>query len=251
MTGLHIVPGATIPAGALISPSGIQPDAYTPTVLSYTFKIEQQIAPNTSLGIGYVGSHGYHEMLSVDVNEPFPTVCPAAPCPASLAAGTVYYPKGAPLANPNVTNTTTWLSEGVSSYNGLEVDFNQRFSHGFQLRGVYTFSKNLDDGTALNTSVGVNAPAFVMFPLNTRLDWGRASTDVRNLASINGIVRPSVRQRKNGLAGEADQRVDLERNWHACSRASRLRRNWDSIHRTTETAATRCGLPGIHRSPGQ
>jgi hypothetical protein len=202
VTGLHIVPGATIPAGALISPSGVQPDAYTPTVLSYTFKIEQQLSPNTSLGIGYVGSHGYHEMLSADVNEPFPTVCPSAPCPASLAAGSVYYPKGAPLANPNVTNTTTWLSEGVSSYNGLEVDFNQRFSHGFQLRGVYTFSKNLDDGTALNTSVGVNAPAFVMFPLNTRLDWGRASTDVRNLASINGSYDLPFGRGKTGWQGK-------------------------------------------------
>jgi Carboxypeptidase regulatory-like domain len=186
VTGLQIVPGAAIPKGALISPSGVQPDAYTPTVLSYTFKIEQQLASNTSLGIGYVGSHGYHEMLSADVNEPAPTVCPAVPCPASLSAGTIYYPKGAPYVNPQLANTTTWLSEGVSSYNGLEVDFNQRFSHGFQLRGVYTYSKNLDDGTALNSSVGVNAPGFVMFPLNTRLDWGRATTDVRNLASING-----------------------------------------------------------------
>jgi hypothetical protein len=177
LTGLRIVPGAALPAGALISPSGVQPDAYTPTILSYTFKIEQQLASNTSLGVGYVGSHGYHEMLSADVNEPVPTILPS---------GTVFYPKGAPFVNPKLANTTTWLSEGVSSYNGLEVDFNQRLSHGFQLRGVYTYSKNLDDGTALNSSVGVNAPGFVMFPLDTRLDWGRATTDVRNLASING-----------------------------------------------------------------
>ncbi len=202
VTGLHIVPGATIPAGALISPSGVQPDAYTPTVLSYTFKIEQQLASNTSLGVGYVGSHGYHEMLSADVNEPAPTVCPTAPCPQGLAAGTIYYPKGAPYVNPKLANTTTWLSEGVSSYNGLEVDFNQRFNHGFQLRGVYTFSKNLDDGTALNTSVGVNAPAFVMFPLNTRLDWGRASTDVRNLASINGSYDLPFGRGKTGWQGK-------------------------------------------------
>jgi Carboxypeptidase regulatory-like domain len=186
LNGLRIVPGTALPAGALISPSGVQPDAFTPTILSYTFKIEQQLGPNTALGVGYVGSHGYHEMLSVDANEPFPAVCPAAPCPAGLAGGTVYYPKGAPFANPKLANTTTWFSEGVSSYNGLEVDFNQRFSHGLQLRGVYTYSKNLDDGTALNSSVGVNSPGFVMFPSNTRLDWGRATTDVRHLASING-----------------------------------------------------------------
>ena len=189
LAGLHIVPGATLPAGALISPSGVQPDAYTPTVLSYTFKIEQQLSPNTSLGVGYVGSHGYHEMLSADVNEPAPTFLPS---------GEAFYPKGAPFVNPKLANTTTWLSEGVSSYNGLEVDFNQRFSHGFQLRGVYTYSKNLDDGTALNSSVGVNAPGFVMFPLNTKLDWGRATTDVRNLASINGSYELPFGRGKTG-----------------------------------------------------
>jgi len=119
VANLSQVASGAEPTGSLISPSGIQPDAYTPTVISYSLKIQQQIAPQTSLSVGYVGSHGYHEMLSEDVNEPIPTVCPAAPCPASLAPGTIYYPKGAPLANPNLANTTTWVSEGVSSYTTL------------------------------------------------------------------------------------------------------------------------------------
>jgi len=186
LSSVNIVPGEAPPSGSLISPSGVQPDAYTPTVLTWSLSVAQRIAPNTSLTLGYVGSHGYHQMLSEDVNEPAPTICPASPCPSTLAAGTVYYPKGAPYANPALANTTTWISEGISSYNGLEVDVNHRFQHGFQLRGVYTWSKNLDDGTAWNTSVGANAPAFVEFPLRPKLDWGPASTDVRNLAVING-----------------------------------------------------------------
>ncbi len=186
LAGLEIVPGAPLPAGSLISPSGIQPDAYTPTVISYTFTIDQQISTNTSLSVGYRGSHGYHEMLSVDANEPFPTICPAASCPANLAAGTVYYPNGAPLANPKLANTTTWFSNGDSSYNALVVDVNRRLSHGLQLRGAYTYSKNLDDGTAMNSSVGANAPGFVMFPLRPRLDWSAASSNVSHLAAING-----------------------------------------------------------------
>jgi len=186
VAGLQIVPGSAPPAGSKISPSGLQPDAYTPTVITWTFKVEQQIAPNTSLGIGYVGSHGYHEMLSVDANEPFPTVCPASPCPAGYAAGTIYYPAGAPLANPNLANTTTWLSEGLSSYNALQIDVNRRFNKGFQIRGAYTYSKSLDDGTALNSSVGANAPGFVMYPLNPKLDWGPATSDVRHIAVVNG-----------------------------------------------------------------
>jgi len=163
-------------AGSKISPSGIQPDAYTPAVITWTFKVEQQVASNMSVSAGYVGSHGYHEMLSVDANQPFP----------SFAGGPAFYPANAPLANPNLANTTTWFSEGLSSYNALELDVNRRFRHGLQLRGVYTFSKSLDDGSAWNSSVGVNAPGFVMFPLYPRLDWGPSTSDVRHLLSVNG-----------------------------------------------------------------
>jgi hypothetical protein len=172
---LHIVPGSPLPSGSKISPSGIQPDAFTPTVISWTFKVEQQLTPTTLVALGYAGSHGYHELLSVDANEPIPTVVP----------GGVYYPAGAPLANPNVANTTTWLTEGLSSYNALQLDVSRRFSRGFQFRGVYTFSKSLDDGTALNSSVGANAPGFVMYPQNPKRDWGPSNADVRHLAVIN------------------------------------------------------------------
>ena len=49
VAGLLIVPGAPLPAGTKISPSGIQPDAFTPTVLQWSFKIEQKLDTNTSL----------------------------------------------------------------------------------------------------------------------------------------------------------------------------------------------------------
>ncbi|MBV8807800.1 MAG: carboxypeptidase regulatory-like domain-containing protein [Acidobacteriaceae bacterium] len=213
LASIHIVPGEELSSSALISPSGVQPDAYTPTVLSYTFKVEQQIAPSTSLSLGYTGSHGYHEMLSVDANEPFPTVCPAAPCPASLATGTIYYPPNAKFANPALANTTTWFSEGVSSYNALSVDVNRRFSNGFQLRGVYTFSKSLDDGTAWNSSVAANAPGFVMFPLDPKLDWGPSTTDVRNLAVINGTYELPFGTGKMFLKGVSGWRRALVDGW--------------------------------------
>ncbi len=60
------------------------------------------------------------------------------------------------------------------------------FASGFQFRGNYTYSKNLDDGSAWNTSVSGNTPAFVEFPLDPKLDWGPAATDVRHAASFNG-----------------------------------------------------------------
>jgi Carboxypeptidase regulatory-like domain len=210
---LDIIPGAPPPPGAKISPSGIQPDAYTPTVISYTLKISQEIAPHTSFAVSYVGSHGYHEILSEDANEPVPTVCPAQPCPPDLPPGTIYYPPGAPFANPKLANTTTWVSQGVSSYNALEIDVNRHFKRGLQLRGVYTYSKSLDDGTAWNTSVAVNAPAFVMFPLNPKLDWGPSTIDVRHLAEINGTYELPFGHRKRLLAGASGWQEKLSSGW--------------------------------------
>jgi hypothetical protein len=175
----------TSSGSGLISPSNVQPDIATPTVLAWTFKVEQQIAPATSLTIGYVGSHGYHQILSEDQNTPATVVCPAPSCPASLASGTVFYPSTA-KANPKVANTTSWVSQGISNYNGLEVDVRRQLAHGLQLRGVYTFASNLDDGSAWNTSVSANTPAFVMYPGNPGLDYGPAATNIRHAGAING-----------------------------------------------------------------
>jgi hypothetical protein len=179
-----IAPTAAYTAAKII-PSGVQANLQTPTVESYTLRIEQYLSPNTTLIVGYIGSHGYHEILSIDANVPFPTICPASPCPASYPAGTWYNASTAPLANSALSNSTHWFSEGVSSYNGLEVDVNHHFSHGVQFRGVYTYAKALDDGDSLNTSVATNSPAFAENPLEPRWDYGRGSFDIRHSGVIN------------------------------------------------------------------
>jgi hypothetical protein len=172
-------------AGSKLVPSGVQPDLRTTTVASWTVKVEQQLSSSTSLGVGYVGSHGYHELLSVDANLPTTTICPTAPCPAGYPTGAFYYPTNAPLANTALLNSTHWFSEGISSYHGLEVDVNRRIARGLQFRGAYTFSKTLDDGDSLNTSVATNSPAFASNPLSLSADYGRASFDVTHAAVIN------------------------------------------------------------------
>jgi hypothetical protein len=185
VTELPALADGTTTGSGLISPSNVQPNIATPTVLAWTVRVEQQIAPQTSLTIGYVGSHGYHQILSEDQNTPPTVVCPAAACPATLAPGTIYYPTTV-KANPNVANTTSWVSQGISNYNALEADVRKQLSHGLQLRGVYTWASNLDDGSAWNTSVSANTPAFVMYPGNPKLDYGLAAANIRNAAAING-----------------------------------------------------------------
>src|SRR4029077_9982031 len=91
--------------------------------------------------------------------------------------------------------------EGISSYNGLEVDVNRRLSRGLQFRGVYTLSKTLDDGDNMNTSVAINSPAFVANPLRPKADYGRASFDIRNSAVLQATYDLPF-GRSNSAAGE-------------------------------------------------
>jgi hypothetical protein len=212
---LPLDPTAPVPAGAKLVPGGVQPDMQTPTLISWSLRIERELSPNTALTVGYVGSHGYHELIGIDANEPIPTICPASPCPAvyptvnagatppvtittgfpagsplagaAVPAGSFYVPSGAPRANPTLANTWTWFSEGTSSYNALQVDLRRRFGHGLSLRGVYTFSKTLDDGDSLNQTTAGNAPGLASNPLNLASDKGLATFGVKNIAVINAL----------------------------------------------------------------
>ena len=190
---------APVPATARLVPGGVQPDLYTPTLISWSFRLQQQLTTNTALTVGYVGSHGYHELIGIDANEPFPVICPASPCPAQypstfpaglantpVPAGSYYVPT-ATRANPAIANTWTYFSEGTSSYHSLQVDLNHRFNNGFSLRGVYTWSKTIDDGDSLNATTSGNEPALASNPFDLRADRGLANFDVRHVGVISAV----------------------------------------------------------------
>ena len=190
-----------------------------PTLISYSLGIEQEITPNTSLTLGYVGSHGYHEIVGLDANTPIPTICPASPCPAT-------YPKTFPAGwrarrfppglttfrrnaegQPHAGEYVDMVLRGDSNYNALQVDINHRFSHGLSFRGVYTWSKALDDGDSLNATTAGNAPGLVSNPYDIRADWGPATYDVSNIGVISAVYDLPFGQRQayaNQLDGFAN-----------------------------------------------
>jgi hypothetical protein len=209
---LPINPAGPFPGTPKLVPGGIQPDMKTPTLISYSLRIQQQLSPNTSLTVGYVGSHGYHELIGIDANEPFPVICPASPCPAMypgtfpagiantpVPAGTFFVPSTA-RANPTLANTWSWFSEGDSSYNSLQVDVNRRFSGGLSFRGVYTFSKVLDDGDSLNATTSGGGPALAANPFNVKSDWGLGTFDVRHVALVNATYALPIGHSKRFLS---------------------------------------------------
>jgi hypothetical protein len=219
---LPIDPAGPFLATAKLIPGGVQPDMKTPTLISYSLRIQQKLSTNTSLTVGYVASHGYHEIIGIDANEPFPVICPASPCPAAypgtfpvgnaetpVPAGSYFVPTTT-KANPTIANTWTRFSEGGSSYNALQVDVNRRFNGGLTLRGVYTFSKVLDDGDSLNATTSGGGPAVASNPFDLSADRGLGTFDVRHVAVINATYALPVGNGKHffgGLHGFANAAV--------------------------------------------
>jgi hypothetical protein len=235
---LPITPGTST---GLLVPGGVQPDMYTPTVVTYSLRIERELSPNTSLSVGYVGSHGYHELIGVDANAPAPVVCPASPCPAifptttyvpdpnkpqnklpdwgvlagkPVPAGTLFIAPNTPRPTATIiANSWTWLSEGTSFYNSLQVDLKRRLSKGLTLRGVYTWSRDLDDGDSLNGTAAANAPGLVSNPYDIKADWGLATYDVRNMGVITASYDLPFGRGRKYLAGETGALGQVAGGW--------------------------------------
>jgi hypothetical protein len=197
VSSLPVNTAIPVPSTAKLVPGGVQPDLQTPTLISWSLRIQQEITANTAITLGYVGSHGYHELIGIDANEPIPVICPASPCPATypstfpagiagtaVPAGTYYVPTST-RSNNSLANTWTYFSEGVSTYNALQVDIRHRFSSNFSVRGVYTWSKSLDDGDSLNATTSGGEPALASNPYYLPADKGLANFNVRNAAVIN------------------------------------------------------------------
>ncbi|MGA7916571.1 MAG: hypothetical protein WCA00_15160, partial [Candidatus Acidiferrales bacterium] len=242
VSSLPIDPAAPVPAGAKLVPGGVQPNLKTPTLISWSLRVQRELSPNTSLTVGYIGSHGYHEIIGLDGNEPTPVLRPASPCPAvyptanpptipatmgfpagsplagaPVPAGSFYVPAGTPRPTASLANTWTWFSLGDSNYNALQIDVNRRFSRDFSVRGVYTWSKALDDGDSLNQTTANNAPGLVSNPFNLRADYGPATYDVRNLGVISALYELPIGHGKMYLADVSGATSKIVSGWGVTS----------------------------------
>jgi hypothetical protein len=207
--GTPISPSAPPPTSplALLLPGGVQPDMHTPRLIEYSIHVERMLPANLSVSVGYVGSHGYHEIIGLDANAPAPVVCPASPCPAAfpttldpstglpafgalagqpVPAGTFFTPSST-KPNTSLANTWTWASAGRSTYNALQIDVSRRLSSGLSLRGVYTLASAMDDGDSVNATAASNAVALLSNPYYPMADWGPATYDVRHAGAINAV----------------------------------------------------------------
>jgi len=185
----------TVPAPCTtFAPVGVQPDAKTPTVEEWNFTIEQQLDRNTALRVSYVGSHGYHGLLSVDPNSIPAQICASTGgCIAGGTPGTTkstvpqgaqYIPVGT-RPNPYLSGGFFWYTEGNSSYNALQTDVTRRLNHGLEVRANYTWSKNLDMNSGPTGAQAQNQAQMILDRNDLPLDWGPSALNVTSQASIS------------------------------------------------------------------
>jgi hypothetical protein len=191
-------PGVTTVCSTF-APQGIEGAAKTPAVNEWNLAIEQQLGTSMAFRIGYIGSFGYHQMLSVDPNTIPAQIC-ANDAGCAVDAGATRVPRGTkyiPLLptppspassarpNPYLGAGFFWLTSGNTSYNALQLELIRRLSQRLQFRGNYTWAKNLDMNSALTIAQAQNQPQMVMDRNDLHRDWGTSALTPTSQASIS------------------------------------------------------------------
>jgi len=186
---------------------GANRDGKVPTIYSFSFGLQHEIAKGTTMDIAYVGSLGRHLITARDINavpEGFaftaaaqdpnnfvggvvPSVEPAL-SPIYAAAG-VNFSGAYALGHESYTNAAlvpykgygqiAYLDwGGTSNYNSLQASLQRRFTKGLTLGAVYTWSKALT--TSSNDEDYQN-------PLNALIDYRAADWDRKHVFAANYV----------------------------------------------------------------
>ena len=113
-----------------------------PYSIEASMSIDQQLANNLSLELGYNMYHGVHLQMPVDTAySQLPLGSPLCPNPScsDVTGGPLYVP------NSNQFQHTTYASNGSSIYHGLTASLTKRYSNSLQFQANYTWSKTIDD----------------------------------------------------------------------------------------------------------
>jgi len=133
----------------------------------WNFSIERQLFNNTSMELTYTGTKG----TNLDMLFGF-----------SRIAGTVQ----------NALGFTYDTSGASSSYNGLQVRVQRRFTKGLMINGTYTYSKSLDDAS----SIGGGGQVVVQDINNLSAERGLSSFDMRHQFRANYMYELPFGDRK-------------------------------------------------------
>jgi hypothetical protein len=157
----------------------IQPDPPRSYDMEWNFNIQQSIARDTVLQVGYTGSRGVHlPYFTNNFDMVVPTLTPR---------GYVWPVNGTPL-NPKVgqISGTMWNSDSI--FHALEAQATRQLNHRLQAGVSYTWGKIIDSGSeSANSNPGTFANSSPTLWFDERNGRGLADFDIRQNLSVNYI----------------------------------------------------------------
>ena len=150
------------PAEARLNTSGYIPKQTLPYAIQWNAGIQHVFASNYTVDVRYLGTRGVHLPMQQQINRSSPVTATqniptflASPSTATLASlpltvgdlnrqGNVL-PQFASAGFTSII--TAWTPQGWSTYHGLAIQVNRRFTRGLQLQGAYTWSHLIDNST--------------------------------------------------------------------------------------------------------
>jgi len=147
-----------------------------PLTQQWNFDIQRQIPGNFIITAAYVGTRGEHLYVNQEFN---PRV------------------DFGPRLNPGFGPITVRTNGADSIYHSGQLTVERKFSKGLLIRGAYTFSKLIDDGSEVFTTTG--GSSFAQDPMNQGGDRGLSTFDHRHRFTLVYIWDiPYVHSSSNG-----------------------------------------------------
>jgi hypothetical protein len=153
---------------------GFQYKMQQPATYKYSFDVQREVLPNTSVNAGFAATRGVHLLRVLNMNARV----------AQNRADGLFVPTTAPFRSPAFGRLRPRFSDVSSDYFAFRLSVAHRYSSGFQLTGSYTYSKTTDDGSNwTGGSDWSNSPGQARY-LNIK-EKSLAAFDVRNVLSVN------------------------------------------------------------------
>ncbi len=172
--------------------NGLDRSERVPRVMNYSLSVQQNVAYNTVVDIGYVGSLGRNLMWLRNIN-PVPAGANFNPANADPSNPATPLPNS--FLRPIIGYNDILMSEPASSsnYHSLQVSARRRFARGFQFGLAYTWSKSLNYTDFDASAVSVLAsPRYWNYGLSTfdrthnaRIDW---TWELPKVKAGNGVL---------------------------------------------------------------
>jgi hypothetical protein len=167
-------------ANPSVSPNAAKdPRAVTPNSWQWNTSIEQQLVPNTTLELAYVGNTGIHLTSMADLNA-----VPRANWTQSAfltgSALNALRPAG------NFGTIGEFARGGHSTYHSLQALFRSRLRSFSTFQMSYTYSHSIADVELDNSSGSINQQAFID-PTNTAIDKGNTNINRPHIFVANEV----------------------------------------------------------------